>query len=157
MYVQPNEIDRTIIYQGDLIKEFPFPVIYESSLPVVGNKQDKTEVALRLNMVMVLSQTCDAQRRENIIICPVFPVQEISTKQSEIESVRKRKIQYWFYLPQFGSIIREAIADFQTIHYIPRKTLEGYKSNKILSLSDWGRHHLGWALSSYFGRPIVEK
>jgi hypothetical protein len=40
----------------------------------------------------------------------------------------------------------------------PELSLEILKQKlKNLGLSDWGRHHLGWALGDFFGRPIESK
>ena len=159
MYVLGKELDYEIIYQGDLIKDFPF-LIFDNKTLTKGfenNVETKLEIKAKLGLIMVLSQTCDIQQRENIIVCPVYKMQDFDFNKEETESIKKRKTGYWFYLPRQAIGIDESIADFQTIYYVPKDLLNQYKSNKILTLTDWGRHHLDWALSNYFGRPIESK
>ena len=159
MYVPVSSLDLTLLYQGDLIKDFPFLIFKKETLSGKFDSAEevKLEVPAKLNTVIVLSQTCDVQNRENILVCPVYEMQVFSFNRDEIESIKKRKTGYWFYLPKLEGTIEDSVADFQTIYYVPRDFLESYKSKKFLALSDWGRHHLGWALSNYFGRPIEEK
>jgi hypothetical protein len=159
MYVQSKDLNQEVFYQGDLIKSFPFLILDKEIKPsdLGEDGEGKIEIKAKLGLVMVLSQTCDVQRRENIIVCPVYRLQDFSFKKDEVESIKKRKTGYWFYLPKLDGIIEESIADFQTIYYVSRGTLDVYKQNKISTLTDWGRHHLGYALSNYFGRPIESK
>lgn len=159
MYVRASELSHDIFYQGDLVKNFPFFIFDQEISPEVfgAGTETKLEVKAKLSLVMILSQTCDLQRRPNIIVCPVYRMQDFSFNKSEIDAIKKRKTSYWFYLPQVDGILEESIADFQTIYYVPRTLLEQHKSNKVMTLTDWGRHHLGWALSYYFGRPIENK
>lgn len=64
----------------------------------------------------------------------------------------------WFYLPGKNGAIAESFVDFQKIHYFPKELLIGeYLEKRVVALSDWGRHLLGWALSDYFARPIEDK
>lgn len=159
MYVQATDLNQDIFYQGDLVKDFPF-FIFDKDTSLAGfekNPEAKLEVKAKLSLVMVLSQTCDVQRRKNAIVCPVYKIQNFSFSKDDSEKIKKRKTSYWFYLPKLDGIIEESIADFQTIYYVPRELLESHKRNKIITLSDWGRHHLGWALGGYFGRPIESK
>lgn len=159
MYVQANDLNQDTFYQGDLVKDFPF-LIFDKEISLDNlavTAEAKLEIKAKLNLAMILSQTCDVQNRKNVIVCPVYKMQEFDFKKEEVNSIKKRKTGYWFYLPKLDGVIDESIADFQTIYYIPREVLDKYKRNKIVTLSDWGRHHLGWALSGYFGRPIESK
>jgi len=159
MYVQATDLNQDVFYQGDLVKDFPF-FIFDKETELANfkdNSEAKLGVKAKLNLIMVLSQTCDVQRRKNAIVCPVYKMGDFSFSKNESESIKKRKTGYWFYLPKLDGIIEESIADFQTIYYVPRELLEKYKNNKVITLSDWGRHHLGWALGGYFGRPVESK
>lgn len=159
MYVQTTELNYEVFYQGDLVKDFPF-FIFDENINlenVISKTEAKIEIKAKLSTVMILSQTCDAQRRKNAIICPVYKMDEFNFDASTIDSIKKRKTAYWFYLPPIVGILDESIADFQTIYYIPRVLIGKYKQNKIITFSDWGRHHLAWAINSYFGRPIENK
>src|SRR3989344_4717785 len=144
MYVQDSDLNKEVFYQGDLIEKFPFLILNKEILPSELNSdgEKKLEVTAKLSLIMVLSQTCDVQNRENVIICPVYSVEDKEFTRSEFDSIKKRKTGYWFYLPELEGIVKESVADFQNIYYIPRSMLNKYKERKITSLSDWGRHHL---------------
>jgi len=159
MYVQTTELNYEIFYQGDLIKDFPFFIFDEhiNLENVISKTEAKIEINAKLNTIIILSQTCDIQRRKNAIICPVYKMDEFSFNSDDTDSIKKRKTGYWFYLPPLDGVIEESIADFQTIYYVPRAVIDNYKKNKIVTMSDWGRHHLSWALNNYFGRPVENK
>jgi len=170
MYANQDSIEKNTLYQGDIITDFPFFIFQGGQLVQKnqsgffekknGNSDEEENlyiIASKKQSIMILSQTCDIQRRENVIICPVYKLQDlidkgaINTKQAE--SLRGRKIYYNFYLPELGSF-PESIADFQTMIYVPRENLTPYIPNRGVSLDHLGRHHLAWALTNYFGRPI---
>lgn len=175
MYADIAQIDRTLFYQGDLVRNFPllgFPddiqVFKEASdgrydrlaggmkgLPDADGENVLAGALVKNGTIVIISQTCDVQQRERIAICPVFPISIVPPKR--LESVMKRKIYYWFYLPALDGVLEESVIDLQGIISIPKSVLTSYLENKALSLSDWGRHHLGWALQNYFARPIEDK
>lgn len=159
MYVQEKDLNYDFLYQGDLIKDFPFFIFDEDILngKFGTDNEAKLEVRAKLGLIMILSQTCDIEHRKNVIVCPVYEMRNFSFNKDETESIKERRTGYWFYLPKLENIIDESVADFQTIYYVPRDLLDQNKKNKILTLTDWGRHHLGWALGSYFGRPVKSR
>lgn len=179
MYVKIDDLNFNIFYQGDVVKNFPFFIFKENfnylkKLKKVNTYETvKTEkesfnngdallaINAKLNNIIILSQTCDIQERENIIIAPVYPLKPLEDSgvltNGKSGLIKKRKINYWFYLPKFESVIEDSLVDLQTIHYMPKVILDNYKQNKIITMTDWGRHHLGWALNNYFGRPIEDK
>lgn len=173
MYVDLNESHPRTFFQGDIIKDFPF-FIYDSATAI--EKVSETTFSLRdnndpapsslyavetrISKILLLSQTCDIQRRKHVMACPIYEIESLledgtlNTKRAE--ALRKRQINYWFYLPEQGDE-KESLADLQTIFYIPKRILDQYADSRIVSLDDWGRHHLCWALANYFGRPIENK
>ncbi|MBX9906390.1 hypothetical protein K2X96_00660 [Patescibacteria group bacterium] len=165
MYAEQGLLDPTTLYQGDLIEDFPFHDL-DSHSSVVRNEsgtlveqatEDQNYLALietKKRTVMILSQTCDIQRRTHVIVCPIFDLQEYSRtiSRDKVEALKKRTINYLFYLPAHGNF-QESFADLQQIHYVPLETMNSYKDKRVLSLSDLGRHHLSWSLASLFGRP----
>jgi hypothetical protein len=170
MYVDRESVDPNTLYQGDIISEFPF-FIFENSKSIrksgtnsfetdeTTNEEGRSLFAIeaKKQLVLILSQTCDIQRRSNIIICPIYDLNEFirdnTINADRARDIRSRKIQYWFYLPR-NSTINESIADFQTMIYVPRSVISEYINKRILTLSSLGRHHLSWSLATYFGRPI---
>jgi hypothetical protein len=169
MYADLISVNGDTLYQGDIISDFHFHIL-ENGVAVkkdetggvhMATDADNNDAALLMietkkTPVMILSQSCDIQRRNNVIICPVYNlatfVSDNTINSDTLRSIRGRKIYYWFYLPAFGSI-QESIADLQTMVYIPRSIVEKYLPKRIASLNDLGRHHLGWTLANYFGRP----
>ena len=93
MYVQATDLNQDIFYQGDLVKDFPF-FIFDKDTSLAGfekNPEAKLEVKAKLSLVMVLSQTCDVQRRKNAIVCPVYKMQDFSFSKDDSEKIKKRK------------------------------------------------------------------
>lgn len=144
MYVPVSNTTGNLLYQGDLVKNFPFLFV-----DAVEGRKEAAET------VILLSQSCDLQRRERVIIAPVFSFERMNLAEGKKSSIRGRQYNYWFYLPKFGDVLEESIVDFQMLTHVPRASVENYKHERILSFSDWGRHHLAWSLSDYFGRPVV--
>jgi hypothetical protein len=159
MYIPDSSLDRALLYQGDLIKDFPFLILKKETFSgkFDSHEEVRLEVPAKLNTIMVLSQTCDVQNRENVLVCPVYEIQGFGFNKDEVESIKKRRTGYWFYLPKLEGILEDSVADFQTVYYVPKDFLNSCKLSKFVTLSDWGRHHLCWALSNYFGRPIENK
>lgn len=170
MYASSETIDQNALYQGDIIADFPFLIsqnsqlvqknqsgFFEKTNGTEENEETLFVMAAKKQNIMILSQTCDIQRRENIIICPVFKLADLITAKAinteQAKSLRARKIYYNFYLPELGNF-PESIADLQTMVYISREKLTGYINKRIISIDHLGRHHLAWALTNYFGRPI---
>jgi hypothetical protein len=172
MYADTRANQGTTLYQGDIIADFPF-FLFQSGLPIRRTETGLFElsdenpdgnnhifaVEARKQQIIILSQTCDVQRRANVIICPVYDLKEfISDNTINVErarSIRKRGVNYWFYLPAYSDLV-ESIADMQTMIYVPRTEIEQYLTKRVVSLNDLGRHHLAWSLATYFGRPAEE-
>jgi|GEM_PF-2488333 len=169
MYVAAADVDTTTLFQGDVIKDFPFYIL-EKSQPIRRNEAGLFEqdgdlesehslhaVESNKQSVMILSQSCDLQRRKNIVVCPVYGLDQFiidnTINADSARSIRDRKNNYLFYLPAFADL-PESIADLQTMLYVPRAFLINYLPQRMTSLSDLGRHHLGWTLASFFGRPV---
>ena len=184
MYVYPIDNSDPVFYQGDIIENFPFFVVDSDNFNVLEfetgqsvNKKYKVKkikllpkeqtsdnliaIDARRQKVIILSQTCDIQQRETIIFAPVFEIAKAISDgrmtNNQAISLRSRKLDYWFYLPKQDAVIEESYIDFQIIHYIPKSLILENLQNRVLALSDWGRHHLSWALSNFFGRPIKSK
>lgn len=169
MYADTIPKDSSTLYQGDIIIDFPFYIFENGQLirknnaghfELVVDNQD-TDRALfaieaKKQTVIILSQSCDVQRRNNVIICPVYDLKSFlndnTINADRAKSIRARKIYYWFYLPEYNSL-PESIADLQTMIYVPRSEIEKYLPKRTTTLSDIGRHHLSWSLATYFGRP----
>lgn len=175
MYVPQEEITRETLFQGDVIDGFPVFIFKTPLTQVARTTEGGTTFEIqqgamndssllltesKLGRVMILSQTCDIEHRENIIVAPVYEIEALKDQgvlnTDTIKNIKKRKVYYWFYLPSYGGIINDSIADFQGMFYLPKEHVIQYVTSKIVTINDLGRHHLGWALSNFFGRPVDE-
>lgn len=179
-------IDPNAVYQGDIIKGFHFIVPPTNELQILEKNNEgnftsspisqisnpyssgKATVAVNsfLANAIVISQTCDIQRRDYIHLCPVYQLslltQELINKgytASRIDNVLKdlksQKINYYFYLPTAsldGITIEESYVDLQLICMLPQVNIGLY--NRFISLSDKGRHWLSFKLVNLYGRPF---
>jgi hypothetical protein len=189
MYFDYRNTLPNIFMQGDIIEKYPFSYIPTTndyifirdnngapSLFSTGNEdgevynneyqEEQLVVNSKLNNIILLSQTCDLQRRESIMIAPVFDLsflkqnlQEEGKNEQEINSQLgllknnkfEKQFHYYFYLPAFSGF-PERYIDFNLIQSIPRDNIKIEK--RILSLSDKGRHWLSYKLNTFFGRPV---
>lgn len=141
-------------YQGDILQDIPFLIVENYNNPEDG-------IYTKDFKIMLLSQSCDIQRRKYIIIAPVITIQELErtgeSNSNQIRALREQKINYWFYLPEDGSanILPESYVEFTKITHIPRDLLD--KNKRVKCLSDLGRHWLGFKLGNFFGRPLDNK
>ncbi len=136
-------------YQGDILTDSPFFII-----PKDFGKKNKN-IHIEEFTVMILSQTCDIQHRDFIVIAPVITIEKLEKSRvvnsDQIRSLRQQKTKYWFYLPNDNNF-PESYVEFTKIVSIPKKLLD--KKKRIKSLSDLGRHWLAYKISDFFGRPI---
>lgn len=188
MYFNYSNSLPNLFMQGDIVKEYPFSFIPKindniilrennNSLRLVlnneedifiseNNFEEQLVVNSRLINIALLSQTCDLQRRETIMIAPVYSLeflkniladngsdeQAINNKLALLRASRlEKQFHYYFYLPEIGNF-PESYIDFNSIQSIPLENIDINK--RILSLSNKGKHWLAYKLNSFFGRPV---
>ena len=150
------------VFQGDVLVDIPLVSIPDISK--LTTNPEKIEVPISRSKVLVLSQTCDIERRPKIIVCEVFPLTLIEALRrqqgksdekilNELSSIRLQQMNYLFHLQPYGSQ-PEAYADFTLIHSVDPSLITTNK--RVASLSHAGRHWLGYSLAQYFGRPFIE-
>lgn len=180
MYADNTEIRDNILYQGDVLDQFPYFRIPKrfnlfEQVSVEGNPtdeyrlnrvdnlpEDKSLVGIEVHKerVMILSQTCDIQQRDNIVVAKVYDLNKEVTEgrlsAGRADGIRQRTNKFWFYLPEKEGVLPESFVDLQAPHYLPKELASNLIENRMISLSHWGRHHLAWAMSEFFGRPIQD-
>lgn len=186
-YRKDGEYDTDKLYQGDILDNFPFFILpgeefnllEENFLEDVEQRNYRIEqyetvparenlvsaVDVKRSRVAVLSQTCDIQQRDFVMIAPVFPLARLIASgdirgggESMLRARKEGKYNYLFYLePDTDGSITESVIDLQQMHYFSKQLVLAQKDNRILAMSDWGQHHLGWKLSCFFGRPVEKK
>lgn len=104
-----------------------------------------------LNPVMLLSQSCDAQRRERLAVSRISPISDLSPANAG--NLRKNSINYLFHLPAIVGVLDESFVDFTRIQSVDRVAVDKFLGHRVAALTDYGRHKLSWALSQYFSRP----
>ncbi len=180
-------LPSTTHYQGDILLNYNFitppigkPYVFKENgtsssvvaldslqAPYAVDNKEKLIVNSFLANAMIITQTCDLQRRDFISVCPVFPFTTIKNKLAEnswgeqrinsfITDIKSQKVNYYFYLPPYSLDtiqVPESYVDLQVINAMPLANLSSY--SKIISLSDKGIHWLGFKLSFLFARPYI--
>lgn len=184
------EANNDLLLQGDIIKEYPFSFIpkvqdflfvrkeedsvnihnledLEDSYSEQNNFEEQMIVNSRLTNIILLSQSCDVQRRETIMIAPVYSIEFLKTKLESLGTLRAEQIDnkinalknsrfeqqphYFFYLPGANDF-PESYIDFNSVLSVSIDNID--INDRILSLNDKGRHWLSYKLSHFFGRPL---
>lgn len=142
-------------FQGDILSDFPFIATDLSS------RTSSTELFRK--QALIITQTCDLQRRHFIQLCPIHNFDDLkkdlvdggkSEKGAEsfIDSIRNRTVNYYFYLKADAVLgIKEGYADLNFISTIPRTQL--LTLNRITSLATYPRQVLAYQSGNLFLRP----
>jgi hypothetical protein len=184
IYDFPSSSD--IISQGDIFIDIPLvdfnflkglSVIEAGSKiknitwqEIIANPQEKEIVAvLGITSVpaIVITQTCDAQRKEYVTLCEIIELQNIEPFKSlhgkslknQVASLidGNRKKHDYFYLPpdtQIGFTERMAVLFANTIR-LQREDLETLINNRKGRLKKYPYEHFREKLSDYFRRYAV--
>jgi hypothetical protein len=143
-------------YQGDIVSSFPF------ILTDLG-KAEKSSPVLFEKPALVISQTCDLQRRPFVQVCPIHDFEQLKRdlitagKKEEgadsfIASIRGRKVNYYFYLSSDESLgIKEGYADIGFISTVARQEL--IELPRIATLNAYPRQILAYQTGNLFLRP----
>lgn len=129
------------ILQGDIFKNIEF-ITYNVDGKPIKLKGD----------IMVISNTCDISRNENILFIPFIPLEKLTRKINE-NDLKKNVIYNFFYIKE----IENKILDFDRIIHLPRKQLEKIKENRKFSLTQYGFYMLLIKLSVYLMRIESEE
>jgi hypothetical protein len=101
--------------------------------------------------IMVITQTCDLERRNSVQVAPVYPARSLSeNKQASLE---KNEVNYLFYLPMAEPGLSEkSFADLSQITSVHTSYVREAKLAK--RLSNEGRARLQMHLANLHGRPF---
>ncbi len=175
MYQERTE--SSLLFQGDLISDFPVITIPNTELDLLFAKNDtypydaevhksneiqdafkngleKVVVDAYKSSVIILSQTCDIQNRELVVISPIFPLTN-ETSASKRKSIVQYRVNYRFFLPSKPDLINDSFADFNIIYTVKRDSIDINK--RFLSLDSQGISLLIDNLYRYFCRPVIPK
>ena len=130
-----------VLSQGDIIK----------SVPYIGIDPNTQKGFVNFFDSIVLSNTCDCQRKNNIILAPI-----LSEGFSEIQKTGNINSKYeLFYIPE--KEFKTCYIDFSRIFSFPlnvlKKRFEEKKSDRLYSLSFYGFNFFYLKLSVYLFRP----
>jgi len=101
--------------------------------------------------IMVITQTCDLERRNFVQVAPVYGVRSLS--ESKQASVERNEVNYLFYLPiAEPGIGEESFADLSQIISVHNSYIREAKLAK--RLSNEGRARLQTHLAKFHGRPF---
>jgi len=121
------------------------PDLFSSGIELIVTRATKSNV-------IVISQTCDIQNREFVIIAPVFPLSRIESDK-RVRAVKEGKTFYRFFLPQKEGIIEEAFVELTILNSVRRDCLS--LERRILSLTHFYRGHFVYHLNRFLCRPFM--
>jgi hypothetical protein len=120
-----------------------------------GNNEEFVAAKASMVNVIILTQTCDLERRPYYQIAPLYP--ESKQKASSIESLRENEINYCFYLPAKAPYIAEnSYADLSHTCVVPKAYFPKDSVTERLAarLTNGARTVLQAHMAHCFGRPF---
>lgn len=168
-------VTERIFFQGDIVKNVPLLSIPEKiqiARPIRTEEKreeiveytvsDEEKIADRYaegselvlaygrrEEAIILSQSCDIQNREFIIVAPILSLDLVDDPKRK-QDIRDQKIFYRFYLP-VSDFFQESFVDFTLLSSINKNFIS--IDERVVSLTDYWRSHLTWSLNRYFCRP----
>ena len=169
MYVIPPESEH--LQQGDIFPEIPIISLPNDReefqiLRTDGDNQnllsleecdtaflsgsERFVVNSEMVSFMIVTQTCDLQRRGNITICPIYLL-DVETNEGHKNSIKGYKVQTKFYLfpTRFFS---ESYVDLSKMNFVPSSVIN--IGDRLVSLDLPSQHFLADQIKRVFGRPI---
>lgn len=132
-----------VFAQGDIFESIPF--LYYDNEGILRRKLSKG---------MLLTNTCDNERKDNLIFASMWFLEDYSTNINDIESIKNNIFYDFMYIDH--SKISEYFINFNMLSTINRLTImNNINQNKIyriLSLSDIGYFLLICKLTIFFMR-----
>lgn len=126
------------ICQGDIIDEITFLKINETG-----------DVLQYTGQGIVLSNSCDIENDDYIILAPFYPITATGFSPSKIEALKKNQLYGFMYFPDMSE--PDIYADFSQIQSFPKKILKDKK--RLYSLNLIGFYLLICKLTIHFLRP----
>ena len=142
-WFRTNKLDY--LAQGDIIEKVPFTFYDETG--------KKTIILAR---GIILSNTCDISRDDNILVAPIFPSDEI-LNENQKKTMRANK--YYDKLCFTNSELDNMFVDFTRTSTFNRKVIEKLVSEKTkveYSLNQYGYYLLISKITVYLLRPEDE-
>lgn len=132
------------ILQGDIFQKIDF-MIYVNGEPKIVELPG-----------MILSNTCDITRNNNLLFVPFFPLKKIDPDKDR-DAIKKNVLFNIFYIFDLHCL-SDSVINFDYIQYIPRDIFEKkIKSEKISSLTQYGFYMFIIKLSVYLMRVESEE
>ncbi len=106
---------------------------------------------------MVITSICDCEHRELIVLSKIMAMDSLSRNTNYKDSIRKYKVYYLFYLPQFEDKFPESFVHYGMLDSESRTRLEqASKANNdcelVISLQDERRRLLQYHLANHFSK-----
>lgn len=132
------------ICQGDIIENV--------NVPIIGLDGS---ISSAIRTVLIISNSCDIENDDYILIAPFYSFDEIGFSKSQITELKNNRFFGKMYFPDISE--EEIFADFSYIQSMPKHYLEnGIKTNKMRikhSLNLVGFYLLLCKLTIHFMRP----
>lgn len=140
------ENEFSFLTQGDIIDRIPF---YRMNT-------NTGEIETSILQGLVITNTCDCDRDENILIAPIVPIDKLTKKNKDtINDIKHNKVYGYMYIPD--APFENYVIDFSLINNYNRnfilKMIESGKINKIRSLNIYGFYLFICKITIYLCRP----
>ncbi len=126
------------ICQGDIVDEITFLKIKETG-----------EVLRYTGLGIVLSNSCDIENDDYILLAPFYPIEATGFSPQKIEALKKNQLYGFMYFPDMSK--PDIYADFSQIQSFPKNILKN--KTRIYSLNLIGFYLLICKLTIHFLRP----
>ena len=142
----PGIREKTDLVQGDVLSELPFKYYNE-----------KGEEKVLKAKSMIISNSCDIENDDRILLAPAIDIHEISSENEALaQSIRANMKTAFLYIPDNG-ILKDYAIDFSWISMFPKQLimqfLKDEKIYKIITLNQLGYYMLLCKLAVHFMRP----
>lgn len=131
-----------ILTQGDILENIPFYNV----------NKDTGKLQVYRGRGLVLNNTCDCDRDENILIAPFIPIHNLTKDR---QSVVSNRAYGYLYLPDNN--LDDSVVDFSLTNTYKRelivKNIEDNKITKFKSLNAYGYYLFICKLTVYLLRP----
>ena len=140
------------IKQGDIFNNIP------SSRIVLNDKKDGIIAETKLFSAMLISNSCDATRRKNVLFAPILDLNTISDSNT-IKTIKSNKKASAIYIGDDN--FRDKYIALDSIFSVELKTftklIEKNASTKIKELNQYGYYLLLAKLAHFLVRPESEE
>jgi hypothetical protein len=165
--VLPRPLDRTVI-----VREWPseekglalLRAYRPHELPdAFATGHDTIVVEATVATVVLISQTCDVQRKDYLILGLIRPLGEAGSRSKQEQVKRNDRVPDCFYLQPHPALtitspeglVEDFYVDFNCLFSMKREYVEAQRNKRVLSMTTEYRQLFQYRLGNFFSRPAM--